>query len=202
MRGEILALLGSYLLGAIPVGVIAARAFAGIDPRKVGSRNIGFTNVLRVAGKAAGITTLLGDMGKGAAAILLTRMLLRPEAGDWELVAGAAVILGHLYPVFLKFKGGKGVATALGVFLALDPLLGGILMLIWLASAAIWRTASLAAMIAITCLPILAWLLHPRAAMLIFAIGVCLVIMYRHEGNIRRLLSGTEPKLGAHRNVG
>ena len=108
-----LSLVLGYFLGAIPIGIFAGRAVAGIDPRDAGSRNIGFTNVLRVAGKAAGIVTLIGDMGKGALAIYLARVLVGPTAGDSVLAAGAAAILGHMFPVFLRFKGGKGVATAL-----------------------------------------------------------------------------------------
>src|SRR3989449_3012581 len=132
-----------YLLGAIPVGIFAGRALGGIDPRDAGSRNIGFTNVLRVAGNAAGIVTLIGDMGKGALAVLVARHLVGTAGSEWELGAGGAAILGHIFPVFLRFKGGKGVATALGGLLAVDWIIGGSLLAGWLTSAAIWRTSSL-----------------------------------------------------------
>ncbi len=186
----------SYLLGAIPVGVLAGRMLAGVDPREAGSRNIGFTNVLRVGGKLAGLVTLVGDVAKGALAVLGARAVLGPSAGDWGLAAGAAVVVGHIFPVFLKFKGGKGVATGLGVFLAIDPAIGGILVLIWVASAAVWRRSSLAALIAFGALPVIVWVAHPRAAMMALALGVSGLIAYRHIDNIRRLLAGSEPKFG------
>src|SRR2546425_11232576 len=111
-----------YLLGAIPVGIFAGRALGGIDPRDAGSRNIGFTNVLRVAGNAAGIVTLIGDMGKGALAVLVARHLLGTADSEWELAGGGAGILGHILPVFLGFNGGKGVATPPGVRLGVGLL--------------------------------------------------------------------------------
>lgn len=195
--GYAVALVIAYLLGAIPVGVWAGRLCAGIDPREAGSRNIGFTNVLRVAGKLAGAITLLGDMGKGALAVLGARIALGPSAGDWELAAGVAAVLGHMYSVFLQFKGGKGVATALGVLLAIDWAIGVIIMLVWLAGTAVWRISSLAALIAFGALPILAWVMHPQTSLVIFALVVSSLIAYRHLDNIRRLLAGTEPRFGA-----
>jgi len=195
-------LLGGYLLGALPIGLFASRWLAGVDPRQAGSRNIGFTNVLRVAGNAAGSVTLVGDMGKGALAVLFARLILGSTAGDWPLAAGGAAILGHIYPLYLKFKGGKGVATSLGVFLAVDLILGGSLLAIWLFSAALWRTSSLAAMIAFASLPILMWIRHPQPIPVAFAVAVSGLIAYRHLSNIRRLLAGTEPKFGVRRNVG
>ena len=196
-----LSLVLGYFLGAIPVGVFAGRAFAGIDPREAGSRNIGFTNVLRVAGKTAGIVTLIGDMGKGAVAVYLARVLLGPSAGDSILAAGAAAILGHLFPVFLGFKGGKGVATALGVLLAAEPPIGGSLMAVWLASAAIWRMSSLAALIAFGSLPLWVWLFHPTAPMAALAASIIILIVYRHRENISRLRAGTESKFGQQASV-
>ena len=186
----------SYLLGAIPIGVFAARLVGGDDPRRSGSRNIGFTNVLRVAGKTAGALTLLGDVGKGALAVIGARLVSGSGADEWILAAGGAAILGHVFSIFLHFHGGKGVATALGVWLAIDPIIGGVLILVWLTSLALWRTSSLAAIMAFGSLPILAWVRHPRPIMLVFAVGVSAVIMYRHTENIRRLRAGTEPKLG------
>src|SRR6266705_643350 len=185
-----------YLLGAIPVGIFAGRALGGIDPRDAGSRNIGFTNVLRVAGNAAGIVTLIGDMGKGALAVLVGRHLLGAAESEWELAAGGAAILGHIFPVFLRFKGGKGVATALGVLSAIDWLVGGSVLAVWLISAAIWRTSSLAALLAFGSLPLWVWLLHPTAPMAIFAIGTTVLIVYGHRDNIGRLLAGTETSIG------
>ena len=185
-----------YVLGAIPIGIFAGRAFAGIDPREAGSRNIGFTNVLRVAGKAAGIVTLIGDMGKGAAAVYLARGLLGPAAGDSIVAAGASAILGHIFPVFLGFKGGKGVATALGVLLAAAPPIGGSLVAVWLISAAIWRMSSLAALMAFGSLPLWVWLFHPTGPMAALATGIIIAIVFRHRENISRLKAGTESKFG------
>jgi glycerol-3-phosphate acyltransferase PlsY len=187
-----------YLLGTIPVGIFAGRAFAGIDPREAGSRNIGFTNVLRVAGKTAGIITLIGDMGKGAMAVYLARVLAGSAAGDSILAGGAAAILGHMFPVFLRFKGGKGVATALGVMLAVEPAIGGCLVAVWLTSAAIWRMSSLAALIAFGSLPLWGWLFLPNAnaQMAVFSAGTMALIAHRHRENISRLKAGTEPKFG------
>lgn len=196
-----LSLVLGYFLGAIPIGIFAGRAFAGIDPREAGSRNIGFTNVLRVAGKAAGIVTLIGDMGKGALAVYLARVLLGPSANDLILAAGAAAILGHMFPVFLRFKGGKGVATALGVLLAAEPPIGGCLVVVWLTSAAIWRISSLAALIAFGSLPLWVWLFHPTAPMAALVTGIIILIVYRHRENINRLKAGTEPKFGKRTSV-
>src|SRR2546428_13662422 len=117
-----------YLLGAIPVGIFAGRALGGIAPRDAGSRNIGFTNVLRVAGNAAGIVTLIGDMGKGALAVLVAQHLLGAAGNEWELAAGGAAILGHIFPVFLRFKRGERGANAPGVLFALDSVVGGRLL--------------------------------------------------------------------------
>lgn len=194
--GLALAVVLGYVLGAIPVGIFAGKAFAGIDPREAGSRNIGFTNVLRVAGKAAGIVTLIGDMGKGALAVYLARVLAGPAAGDLILAAGAAATLGHMFPVFLGFNGGKGVATTLGVLLAAAPSIGGCLLVTWLTSAALWRMSSLAALIAFGSLPLWVWLFQPTAPMAAFATGIIVAIVFRHRENISRLKAGTESKFG------
>jgi glycerol-3-phosphate acyltransferase PlsY len=191
----ILVFLISYMLGTIPVGILSARWWAGVDPRQAGSHNVGFTNVLRVAGTIPGAITLLGDMGKGAAAVLMAHMVL--GAGDWDLVAGGFAILGHVYPVFRQFRGGKGVATAMGVFLALDWVLGLSLIFVWLMSLALWRISSLAAIIAFGALPAIAWLSHTnQPGVLLFAVAVTALVVYRHTDNIRRLLGGTESKFG------
>ncbi len=196
-----LAVVLGYVLGAIPVGIFAGRAFANIDPREAGSRNIGFTNVLRVAGKAAGIVTLIGDLGKGALAVHLAGVLAGPAAGDVILAAGAAAILGHMFPVFLGFKGGKGVATALGVLLAAAPSIGGSLVAVWLTSAAIWRMSSLAALIAFGSLPLWVWLFHPTLSMAALSTGIMIAIVFRHRENISRLKAGTESKFGQRASV-
>ena len=191
-----LSLVIGYFLGTIPIGILAGRAWADIDPREAGSRNIGFTNVLRVAGKTAGAVTLIGDIGKGALAVLLSRLILGPAGGDWELAAGGAAILGHMFPVFLGFKGGKGVATTLGVLLAAEPAIGGGILAVWLASAALWRTSSLAALVALGSLPLWVWFFRPHAPMVGFTAAAIILIIYAHRDNISRIRAGTEPKFG------
>jgi len=188
-------LLGvAYLLGSIPFGVLVARALGGVDLRRVGSGNIGATNVLRAVGKGAAGLTLLGDIGKGALAVALGRLSgVSPTV--LAMIALAAVV-GHLLPAFAGFRGGKGVATALGVILAAMPAVGGLLLLIWLAAAAVWRYSSLAALVASAALPVLAWLLDGRAPMVALSITLFLVVLVRHRENIVRLWEGTEGKIG------
>jgi glycerol-3-phosphate acyltransferase PlsY len=199
--GLALSIAVGYVMGAIPIGIFAGRALAGIDPREAGSRNIGFTNVLRVAGKTAGAVTLVGDIGKGALAVLCARWLTDPSLGDWELAVGAAAILGHTFPVFLGFRGGKGVATTLGVWLAVEPAIGGSILAVWLISAVIWRMSSVAALIAIGSLPLWVWLFRPQGSLALFAAAVIILITYAHRDNISRIRAGTEPKFGTRTPV-
>lgn len=192
-------LLGGYLLGAIPFGVVVCRALGRPDPRSTGSRNIGFTNVLRVAGKDAGLLTLLGDMGKGWIAAWSAGQAL----GDTWMVLGVALasVLGHLSSVFLQFRGGKGVATALGAILGVQPALGGILLAVWLGTAALWRYSSGAAIAAFALFPALA-LLRGDGHLVAFAFVLSGLILLRHRENIRRLWNGTEPKIGNRKGSG
>ncbi len=184
----------AYLLGSVPFGVLVARARGGVDLRRVGSGNIGATNVLRAVGKGAAALTLLGDIGKGAAAVGLGRWF-GASPTVLALIALAAVA-GHLLPVFAGFRGGKGVATTLGVVLATMPAVGGLLLLIWLAVAAIWRYSSLAALLASAALPVLAWLLDGRPPMVALSAALLLLVLVRHRENIIRLWQGTEGKIG------
>ncbi len=184
----------AYLLGSVPFGLLVARAQGGVDLRRVGSGNIGATNVLRAVGKGAAALTLLGDMGKGAAAVGLGRWLgVSPTV--LAMIALAAVA-GHLFPVFGGFRGGKGVATTLGVVLAVMPAVGALLLLIWLLVAAVWRYSSLAALLASAAMPVLAWLVDDRPAMLGLSGALFLVVLLRHRENIARLWKGTEGKIG------
>jgi glycerol-3-phosphate acyltransferase PlsY len=185
--------LVGYLLGSIPFGVIAARIWGLGDLRKHGSGNIGATNVLRAGSRGAALATLLGDGGKGAAAVLLARAF----AGDgMAVIAGLAAFLGHLFPVWLRFKGGKGVATFLGVMLALDWRAGALSCATWLAVAGIARFSSLAALAAAALTPLYLWLLdEPLYAVL--SLVLTLFVFVTHRTNIARLLAGTEPKIGA-----
>lgn len=186
--------MGGYLLGSIPSGIVISKWLGMPDPRTVGSKNIGFTNVLRVSGKKAGILTLIGDMGKGWLVGWIASQSLNQE--PLILAVAATPILGHLFPVFLGFRGGKGVATAMGAVASVAPWLGLMLLAAWLTTAGIWRYSSGAALTAFALLPIGAWATGRSSAFLTFTLAVSGAIWWRHQGNIQRLLSGTESKIG------
>lgn len=185
--------LAAYLLGAVPFGMVIARAMGLGNLREIGSGNIGATNVLRTGNKPAAAATLILDAGKGAAAVLLARALVGEDAAQ---LAGAAAFLGHCFPIYLKFKGGKGVATFLGTLLALAWPLGIGACLVWLACAYAFRFSSLSALIAALMTPVLAWGMG-RPELVVLSVFLCILIWIRHRENIIRLLSGTEPKIGA-----
>ena len=186
------ALLGGYLLGSVPFGLLLTRAAGLGDIRHVGSGNIGATNVLRTGRKGLAAATLVLDGGKGAAAVLIAATLAGPEAALW---AGAGAVLGHLFPVWLRFRGGKGAATGLGVLLAAAPAVGLIACAVWLAVAKLARFSSLATLTAFASAPLAATLLAgPGLVKLSLAIAV--LVFARHHANIRRLLAGTEPRIG------
>ena len=189
----ICAVLG-YLLGSVPFAVIVSRAFRLADPRSFGSGNPGATNVLRSGSKKAAALTLLGDAAKGWLAMFVAA---RVGAGDTAIaVAGLAAFLGHVFPFTLKFRGGKGVATALGVLLGFSAALAGITAAIWLSVVLITRYSSLAALAAAATAPVLtAWLLG-RTETTILVGAMCGVLILRHRGNIRKLLAGTESRVG------
>ena len=193
----------AYILGSIPFGVIFARLFGSADVRKSGSGNIGATNVARVAGPLAGILTLVFDTAKGAAAVWLTGRFAH-ESAAWMMLAGLAALVGHCFPVWLKFKGGKGVAAALGVFLALCPAAALAALLLFMIVVAIWRYVSLGSIAAAAAMPLLMYLLWaPRhAPPLIITFGslaAAVLIIYKHDGNIQRLVQGEEPKYSFHK---
>lgn len=181
-----------YLLGSVPFGLVLTRA-TGIDLRAIGSGNIGATNVLRTGRKGLALATLLLDSGKGAIAALLAWWLAGHEAG---LAAGFGAVLGHNFPVWLGFKGGKGVATTLGVLIATAWPVGLGACATWLVMAAVFRYSSLAALVALAAAPAYAWYLAGEnvAAM---AAGLALLAFVRHQDNIRRLVAGTETKIGS-----
>jgi len=181
----------AYLIGAIPFGIIVSRLFGLTDPRKVGSGNIGATNVLRSGNKAAAALTLVLDGSKGAAAVIIAWQF----GLDMAVYAAAAAVLGHLFPVWLKFRGGKGVATTLGALLALWWPVGLIACALWLTTAAVFRFSSLAALVAICTAPVFAWLLAPGPVFWV-SVVLALIVATRHHTNIRRLLTGAEPKIG------
>jgi glycerol-3-phosphate acyltransferase PlsY len=188
----------AYLLGSIPFGLLVAKVFGRGDVRKEGSGNIGATNVSRVAGPLAGILTLLLDGAKGAAAVLVAGRYSNDSA-MWMVIAGLAALVGHCFPVWLKFKGGKGVATAAGVYLALCPpaFLAGLILFLLVASVS--RYVSLGSVAAAVAMPLLMYFLwaphHAPPPVITFgALAVAVLIVYKHDGNLQRLVEGTEPK--------
>jgi glycerol-3-phosphate acyltransferase PlsY len=195
--------LVAYLLGSIPFGLIVAKLFGRGDVRKEGSGNIGATNVSRVAGPLAGILTLLLDGAKGAAAVLVAGRSSNDSA-MWMVIAGLAALVGHCFPVWLKFKGGKGVATAAGVYLALcaPAFLGGLIL--FLLTAGFSRYVSLGSVAAAVAMPLLIYFLwaphHAPPLVITFgALAVAMLIVYKHDGNLQRLVQGTEPKFSFRR---
>jgi glycerol-3-phosphate acyltransferase PlsY len=189
---------GAYLLGSIPFGLLLAELFGGEDVRKAGSGNIGATNVARVVGPLAGILTLIFDMAKGTAAVWLAGRVSNDSA-TWMMIAAVGVLIGHCFPVWLKFKGGKGVATALGVFLALCPLAAAGALLLFVLCVAYWRYVSLGSVAAAAAMPLLIYFLWaPRHAPPIIVdagtLAIALLVIYKHDGNLQRLVEGTEPR--------
>jgi glycerol-3-phosphate acyltransferase PlsY len=189
-------LLLIYLIAAVPTGVVLTRLMGLEDVRSKGSGNIGATNVYRVAGKLPGILTLLGDILKGFLPLLAFRLWLAPTPLQLGL-GGVIAILGHCYPVYLRFKGGKGVATAVGIFLVLDPqaLLGGCLA--FLAVVALTRYISLGSVLAAVTVPLFTLLLSRPLPTVLSACAIGTLIVWRHRDNLQRLLAGTENRFGA-----
>lgn len=185
------AVLG-YLLGSVPFGLLLTRAAGLGDIRMIGSGNIGATNVLRTGNKALALATLLLDGGKGAAAVLIAAYVMGPTLG---VVAGGAALLGHLFPVWLGFKGGKGVATTLGTLIAINWMVGIAACLTWLVVALLFRMSSLSALIAVALAPVYAHFLG-TAGQVAFGIFAAILVWIRHHENIRRILKGEEPKIG------
>ena len=188
-----LALLG-YAIGSIPFGVVVSRLLGVVDPRSAGSRNVGFTNVLRVSGRKAGILTLAGDIGKGWLVAWSGTLLLVQESSI--LLVALAPIVGHLYSAFLRFKGGKGVATALGSVLGVDPLVGLILMALWVSAVVLWKYSSGGALLAFGLFPLVALIFNRSWLFVGFALSVAALIWIRHKDNLVRLWSGTESRIG------
>ena len=186
-----------YLAGSIPTGLLMARA-RGIDLRKIGSGNIGATNVARALGKKLGAVVLLVDVLKGFLPVLAARRLWLAEAHGAELVAavGLAAVLGHVFPVWLRLRGGKGVATALGVWLALNLWVGLALIGTWVLVAVLFRYSSLSALTASLAAPLYVAWLSPGAPYLITMIVMSAILVFRHRSNIRHLIAGTETKIG------
>ena len=191
---SLLFVAGGYLLGSITTAVLVSRALGTADPRSGGSGNPGATNVLRLAGRRAAALTLAGDVVKGVVPVLAARAADLPP-GEVAMV-GLAAFLGHLYPAFFGFRGGKGVATALGALLGMEPLLGAGVLATWIVAAGVSRYSSLAALVASVLAPGYAWVLsgHPGVVGAVSVMAALLV--WRHRANIRRLLAGEEGRIG------
>jgi glycerol-3-phosphate acyltransferase PlsY len=190
--------IGAYFLGSIPFGLLLGKMFGGRDVRNAGSGNIGATNVARVAGPVAGILTLSLDAAKGALAVYLAGRLSE-QSSTWMMIAGLCALVGHCYPIWLGFRGGKGVATAAGVFLVLSPLsfLGAVILFVLV--VLYWRFVSLGSISAAAAMPLLIyffWAPHhaPPYAVTFGSLAAALLIVYKHDANIQRMVQGDEPK--------
>jgi glycerol-3-phosphate acyltransferase PlsY len=184
----------AYLLGSVSTAVVIARLMGLQDPRETGSKNPGATNILRYGGKAAAILTLAGDILKGVIAVLIARALTTDDV--IIALTGFAAFLGHLFPVFFGFRGGKGVATALGVWLALSPWVGLLLIATWVVMAVLFRYSSLSALTASVAAPLYVAWLSPGLPYLVTMIIMSAILIFRHRSNIRNLLAGTETQIG------
>ena len=199
------ALIGGYLLGSIPFGVIVMKAAGAGDPRAIGSGNIGATNVLRSGRRDLAALTLLGDGGKGAVAVLIAWLATR-GAGDraqaaLTSLAGGAAFFGHIFPIWLRFKGGKGVATFFGTLLAAAWPVGLLAGATWILMAAVFRISSLAALTAALLAPLFVFLVHRPTPVAVLAAVMAVLIYIRHLPNIQRLLKGEEPRIGGKKSA-
>ena len=194
MSREILLIIAAYLLGSIPTGLLLAKA-SGVDIRSSGSGNIGATNVYRTLGRTVGILTLIGDCLKGVVPVVTAAWL--GMSASWIAAVGLAAFLGHTYTIFLGFKGGKGVATALGVFLAVSPAAVGSVLLIFVAVVWKWRYISLGSIVAAMAMPGMVAVFDSRPAVVIMTVIIALLVVWKHRENIKRLKEGTESKFKA-----
>ncbi len=190
----------SYLLGSIPTGYITGRMMKGIDIRQHGSGNTGATNVFRVLGFKAGLITAVGDIGKGILTLQLVKVILKAPVWGLEiktvlLICGILVIAGHNWSLFLKFEGGKGIATTVGVLLLLSPYLLLILLFVWLPLVYLTKYVSLGSIVSGVMIPVLMILFRESGEYILFGIIIAIFVVYRHRSNIQRLLAGTENKI-------
>jgi glycerol-3-phosphate acyltransferase PlsY len=188
----VITLIAAYCIGSISFAIVVSKLMRLPDPRSYGSKNPGATNVLRTGKKTAAVLTLAGDAGKGWLAVWLAAQL-----GADVPAAGMAVFVGHLYPVFHRFAGGKGVATAAGVLFGFNPWLGAATLVTWIAIAVFFRYSSLAALIAALFAPFYAWFLKLDGFLVVVVVAIAALLIWRHRGNIARLAAGTETRLGA-----
>lgn len=194
MTYDILIIFSSYLLGSLSTAILTCKILGLPDPREVGSGNPGATNVLRAGGKKAALITLAGDALKGFVPVFLTALLDRPDI--IIALTGFAAFMGHLYPVFFRFKGGKGVATALGVIYGLSPLAGAVVSITWLCAALVTRISSLSALIAFLLAPIYLYAMLGSISTTVIMGGTSVMIVWRHRRNIHNLWQGSEPRIG------
>jgi len=190
---HLLLIAAAYLLGAVPFGLLFAKWLTGKDPRKFGSGNIGATNVSRTGGKKVGLLTLAADIIKGVIPVAIAVHI----GNEWlTATTASAAFLGHIFPVYLRFKGGKGVATMFGVLIPWQPLAGVIAFAVWLLAVWLWRYVALASILAGLTLPLAAWLLGASVPAICACILFCLLMGLRHQSNVQRLLAGTENRVG------
>jgi glycerol-3-phosphate acyltransferase PlsY len=195
LEKEIILVICAYLIGSIPTGLLLAKAFGGVDIRSEGSGNIGATNVYRTMGRKVGLLTLLGDCMKGVIPVVAAKSLGLPLA--WVALVGLSAFLGHVYTIFLGFKGGKGVATALGVFLAASPWAVLAVLVIFSLVLYKWRYVSLASITAAALMPSLVALLYKQPALVGMTLVIAALVIFKHRENIQRLKAGTENKFKA-----
>ncbi|MFN2308693.1 MAG: glycerol-3-phosphate 1-O-acyltransferase PlsY [Gammaproteobacteria bacterium] len=200
MLTALISVVVAYLLGSLASAVIVGRLLGLADPRTQGSGNPGATNMLRLGGRKAGAITLVGDMFKGLLAVLIARAV--GAGAEVQALAAAAAFLGHLFPIFFGFRGGKGVATALGALLGLQWDVGLLVIGTWLAMAAVFRISSLAALVAAAAAPFYMWWLGPNPAFILASVFMTALLYWRHHTNIRKLLAGTEDKIGFDSKTG
>ncbi len=199
VRGVSLVLF-AYFLGSVPFGILVAHLFdRAVDLRAVGSGNIGATNVARAVGRAGGALTLALDAGKGVLAMLLVSVFLDSRPDLWMALAGGAAFLGHIFPIYLGFRGGKGVATALGIVVFLSPVAAFLLIVLFAGVVYLTRYVSLGSLCAAVALPPVMALLAASRHVVLLSLGICFLVIYTHRENIRRLLSGEERRFGAEK---
>ena len=191
---QILMVVGAYLLGSINSAIIVSKAFSLPDPRGLGSGNPGTTNVLRAGSKLAAAITLLGDLLKGLLPVLAVDLFT--ASAPLVAATGVAALLGHMYPIYYGFKGGKGVATTLGVLFGFDWLLGAIWVALWLFTALLFRYSSLAALVATALILIISWFWAENIWLFVSLAVISVFVFWRHRSNIQNLLSGDETKIG------
>lgn len=202
MIGIFFVLLVAYIIGSFPIGFWIGQVFFKKDVTMAGSGNIGATNAYRVLGSGAGMIVFLGDFLKGAAPVFIMKSIKAPQdIVPWLVVAaGMLAIIGHTFSIFLKFKGGKGAATAVGVITVLMPLVGLIIFATWAILLVLTRYVSVSSMLAAILLPVLTILMYGQNnALIVFSFLVALLVLYKHRSNVKRLIKGTEPKVGIHK---